>query len=130
MPLILRNLIDMLESEWTRELCKHWETIGVLSIPYIGTECAMNWPDRYITCLLWHGWIEFKNPKTILRDAQWLNILKLQKFGTPAVVVRRTQTRKEENELVKVYVTNPKQESARCSILQLLPTLGKLFPKT
>ena len=116
----------MTEPKWTKELEKYWG--NVLMLPYIGTEMAMNWPDRYVSSLTWCGWIEFKNTITILRDAQWLNIVRLQQFGTMACVVRRTQIRKDfENEKVDIYITNRKQFDAKTTVSDLLPTLARMF---
>ena len=118
----------MTEPKWTSELAKYWG--NVLMLPYIGTEMAMNWPDRYISSLTWYGWIEFKNLRTILRDAQWLNIVRLQQFGTMACVVRRTQIRKDfENEKVEIYITDRKQFDAETTVNNLLPTLARMFRK-
>ena len=120
----------MLESKWTRELAEYWKDSGVLVLPYIGTEMVMNWPDRYISSLIWCGWIEFKNPKTKLKDAQWFNIRRLQQFGTMACVVRRAQIQKDfPNERVQIYITDKKLSDASPTVENLLPTIARMFEK-
>lgn len=118
----------MKESPWTIALAEWWAPQGVLMVPIVGTRFQSSWPDRYLASLKWCGFIEFKNPDTPITDAQWLNIQRLNQFGSTACVVRRLQTRKDfKNEYTEIYITNKKQAVERVSVSNLLETLARCF---
>lgn len=118
----------MKESPWTCGLEKYWG--NVIMLPYIGTEFAANWPDRYIASLAWSGWVEFKNPKTVLKDAQWVNIRRLQQFGTMACVVRREAVARDyHKEMVRIHITHRVRYDAIVKVSELLYTLNEMFYK-
>lgn len=60
------------ESQWTRDLCLYLTSkCGCLIKPEVITSPyhQPGWPDRWLCCAVWTGWLEFKGKKTrVMKD--------------------------------------------------------------
>ena len=61
----------MRETEWTGELLAHAQSVGAVYLAVVGSEMQQpGWPDRYLSHVLWHGWVEFKGQRTVIEPLQ------------------------------------------------------------
>lgn len=59
------------ETERTNILCAALRKYNaIILVNHASGRTSPDWPDRYISHPRWHGWIEFKNPKTNVTDGQ------------------------------------------------------------
>lgn len=79
----------MLESKWTREVCKELEELGAKVVAFVAQKMQEpGIPDRYICHRFWRGFLEFKGATTRLQTNQRMFISAINLRGGNAFVVR------------------------------------------
>jgi hypothetical protein len=70
----------MSECEKTREFCLRLESVGAYIFPIVAHKRQQpGWPDRYISHVLWHGFVEFKDWKTPVQLNQRLRLREMNR---------------------------------------------------
>jgi hypothetical protein len=78
------------ESEFTRAFCAELRTTGAIVEAIVASRMQKSGlPDRYVSSVRWHGWVEFKGIKTPLKIHQADVIFKFHKRKPFSAIVAR-----------------------------------------
>jgi hypothetical protein len=79
----------MTETELRKKMCFALRKCGAYIVPYVGSTMGQKGvADIFLAHKDWHGWIEFKGPKTKVRKIQHHFIVEQRKRGVNAVMLR------------------------------------------